>query len=511
VSESPIIERPFNTAAHSALRWWRPAACIFAISFTGVILVALMLPNRYQSHLKILVKNERANSLISAGDQTQGLVYLNDVSEAQINTEIELLNSGDLLRRVVMRCGLAALVNPRVKGKERREEIALHSLQTALAVSPAHRSDVIDVTYQSANPHQSAQVLQVLSDLYQAFHLELHGAPGSYQFFDNMWQDTSRQLIAATTELAQFKQANHIVSPPEEKTLLLQHINELQTQAAESAAGASKGRQQAETYQDSLAHLTPSIEKERRSIPNQEATEQLTSILLVLRNKLAEAETRYLPEDRAIKELETQIDQTQAAIAETRRAPAQEVASGISPIYLDAESALGRATADYAGSKAQADSLLSQLRSDHARLMRLDSITVSYDNMARRISELGSLSESYRKKRDDARLSELLDSRNLSNVAIVEQPVIEEIAASPRRGIIVALGFVWSLGLAAVAAVILDLTHRPICSPLELEEATSVMLLAELPRNATRIVSANRVPELYLAMQRTMPIYPRES
>jgi uncharacterized protein involved in exopolysaccharide biosynthesis len=94
----------------SLMRRWKPAVQVFAASFTVILLLAILLPSRYVSHLKILVKNERANSLINVGQQTQGVLYLNEVSEARINTEIELLNSGDLLRKVVQRCGLADLV-----------------------------------------------------------------------------------------------------------------------------------------------------------------------------------------------------------------------------------------------------------------------------------------------------------------------------------------------------------------------------------------------------------------
>lgn len=487
----------------SLMRRWKPAVQVFAASFTVILLLAILLPSRYVSHLKILVKNERANSLINVGQQTQGVLYLNEVSEARINTEIELLNSGDLLRKVVQRCGLADLVGSRIKDPEKRQEIALRDLQKDLTVASAHRSDVIEVTYKSNDPKRSAQVLEAISDIYLNSHLELHGAPGSYAFFDKMWRDASDQLNVAETELADFRKNARIISLPEEKNSLLQRIADLQNQLAATDAVAKKSELEASSYKSSIAHMSTSIERERRSIPNQAATEQLGTLLVSLQNKRSEAVTRYRPEDRIIAELDAQIRVTQDAIEKSKNSPAQEVSSGSNPTFVSTESDFVRANAGYAGSVAQAESLQRQIKLDQTRLAQLGAATVSYDDLVRRTTELGNLRETYRKNRDEANVSELLDKQKFSNVAVVERPVAENIASSPRRGIIVALGFIWSIVLAAITAVLLEFLNQRIHSPFELEQALLVPLLAAIPRNASLPLFAGEFPEIYLAMQRT--------
>jgi uncharacterized protein involved in exopolysaccharide biosynthesis len=496
-------ESSISMLVRSVIRRWKPAVRVFAVSFATILLLAILLPSRYASHLKILVKNERANSLISVGEQTQGVLYLNDVSEARINTEIELLNSNDLLRKVVRRCALANLVSSRITSAEKREEIAVKDLQNAMTVASAHRSDVIEVTYKSGDPKRSAQVLQAVSDIYLSSHLELHGAPGSYAFFDKMWKDASDQLNAAEAELAEFRESAHIVSLPEEKNVLLEHVADLQNQLASTVAAAKKSQQEANSYKDSIAHMSTSVERERRSIPNQAATEQLGTLLVSLQNKRSEAITRYRPEDRIISELDAQIKHTQDAIDKANSSPAEEVASGANPTFVSAEGEFVRANAGYAGSVAQAGSLQRQIRFDQDRLEQLGAATVSYNDLVRRTSELSSLRETYRKNRDEANVGELLDKQKFSNVAIVERPVAENIASSPRRGIIAALGFIWSLVLAAITAVILEFMNKRIFSPFELEQALSVPMLAAVPCNTPLPLFVGEFPELYLAMQRT--------
>jgi len=492
-----------STLVRSVMRRWKPALWVFTSSFAAVLLLALLLPSKYMSHLKILVKNERANSLISVGEQTQGVLYLNEVSEARINTEIELLNSGDLLRKVVERCGLADAAGSHIHDRQKREEIAVRDLRKSLTVAAAHRSDVIEVSYISNNPKKSAQVLEAISEIYLNSHLELHGAPGSYTFFDKLWKDASDQLNVAENELAEFRKSAHIVSLPEEKNILLQHVADLQNQLAETAATAKKSEQEAHSYKDSIAHMTTSIEKERRLIPNQAATEQLSTLLVTLQNKRAEAATRYRPEDRIIIELDEQIRLTREAIEKANTSPAQEIASGSNPTFVTTESDFVRANAGYAGSVAQANSLQRQISLDRARLSQLGAATASYDDLVRHTNELSHLRETYRKSKDEANVGEMLDEQKLSNVAVVERPVAESVASSPKRGIIIGLGFIWSLVIAAIAAMILEFMNARVHSPFELEQALDIPLLAAVPRNAPLPLFAAEFSELYIAMQRT--------
>jgi len=84
---------------------------IFVAVVLGTGVVTFLLPNKYDSRMKILVKNQRVDVAITP-EQTSGApapAVENDVSENQINSEIELLTSKDLLTQVVKDSGLARL------------------------------------------------------------------------------------------------------------------------------------------------------------------------------------------------------------------------------------------------------------------------------------------------------------------------------------------------------------------------------------------------------------------
>src|ERR1043166_3185904 len=68
---------------------------IFLAVIAGTILVTLLLPNRYDSRMKILVKNQRVDVAITP-EATSGLnspTVDNEGNEHQINSDIELMTT----------------------------------------------------------------------------------------------------------------------------------------------------------------------------------------------------------------------------------------------------------------------------------------------------------------------------------------------------------------------------------------------------------------------------------
>src|ERR1700761_6747796 len=77
----------------------------FVLIVGATIALTLLTPKQYESYMKILVKNERADMIVSAGG-ADGSSYQPEVSETEINSEIELLSDFNLLQRVVIETGL---------------------------------------------------------------------------------------------------------------------------------------------------------------------------------------------------------------------------------------------------------------------------------------------------------------------------------------------------------------------------------------------------------------------
>jgi uncharacterized protein involved in exopolysaccharide biosynthesis len=481
---------------------WKPPALVFLVMFSLVTLLAFTLPNKYQSRFKILVKNARLDPIVSLDQQTQGVLYVDDVSEARINTEIELITSADVLREVVVRCHLADSVKPIGSSSQIRNETALRKLQKDLSVSAARKSNIIEATYQASDPRRAAAVMNALSDLYLEAHLKVHGSPESYDFFRKTSENYADQLEVAEGQLAVFRKEHHIIALPEEKSLALQQSTELENLLVASSAATQGSGHKADHLQKLFTQIPASVETERRSLPNQSATEQLDVLLITLKNKRAEAVQRYLPEDRIVQELDTQIAQTQAALDATRGANAQEVTTAANPTLLQAQTERLQAGADFADKRAQAQEITQELKVNRSRLLDLDAATVPYQVLMRRVTQLEELTTFYKKKSDEARVNDLLDKQHISNVTIAEHPTQASLPSSPKRGLILALGLVWSLLASVVTAFLLDLFDERIFSPYELQELSGLPVLAFVPALAIAPSFGGAFPAVYMSMQR---------
>ncbi len=170
-----------------------------------------------------------------------------------------------------------------------------------------------------------------------------------------------------------------------------------------------------------------------------------------------------------------------------------------------------RAAADRAGDQAQIQELARQLRANRAQLMALDAQSVAYQDLVRKVKTLEDLDDSYRRRSEEARISELLDAERISNVAVVERPFPSDLASAPRRGLILSLGFFWSLLLGLGTAFGLDLLSERIHSPFELEQAVGMPLLAAVPLDAIAPSFGGAFPTLYTAMQRAPEAFGRRS
>src|SRR3954471_5936245 len=164
-SEALVRYRPgYITArdvARPLFRHRRPAILLFLAISVSVITIALLLPKTYQAEMKVLVKHERLDPIVSADAQQAGRSG-NDVSDTEINSEVELLKGRDLLEATAKAAGL---ISPAASGPGARREISdvVTRLEHDLAVKPVRKTTLIEVTYSAHDPQMATRVLMELS------------------------------------------------------------------------------------------------------------------------------------------------------------------------------------------------------------------------------------------------------------------------------------------------------------------------------------------------------------
>jgi uncharacterized protein involved in exopolysaccharide biosynthesis len=153
--------------------WMLTFLCVFAVA----VLIGLLQPQTYESHMSILISREGLRPAEATEAKTQTDVPIPPLTDREVNLEAESLKRHEFLERVVVTNGLQ-------NGQDSRFLSILRSRQTeAVRVADAvrlldrqiqvhTRSSVhlIEVAYRSTDPARAYGVLNSLGNLYLAQH-----------------------------------------------------------------------------------------------------------------------------------------------------------------------------------------------------------------------------------------------------------------------------------------------------------------------------------------------------
>jgi polysaccharide chain length determinant protein (PEP-CTERM system associated) len=465
----------------------------FLMVVAGTVLVTLVLPNRYDSRMKILVKNQRVDVAITP-EATNGLNAAsvdNDVSENQINSEIELLTSKDILTQVVNETGLAKLQQglfSRGTSEAQRTEKAVNDLTRELVITPVRKANVITVSYSSNSPQLAAAVLKKLGDLYLEKHLKLNHPTGASDFFKDKADEYETQLKESEQNLTNFQQQNNLVVLSQQKDLTLQKTAEAKTKMLDAEAALNEATNRIDRVEQQLAAIPKRVVTQSRQLPNQYSAERLNTMIVELQNKRTQLLTKYRPDDRLVREVDAQIKTTQDALSRAEQKTSVEEATDLNPLRQTLETELSRARLDQAGAKARRDTLAGQLAQYDASLKKLEGDTAKHDDLEREKKQAEDNYQLYAKKREEARIADELDRQKITNVSIAETATVPQLPSSPNRPVNLLMGLVLAAFLSLGTVFSAEMLSDAVYTPRQLEALTGAMVLATVPERSRRIL-----------------------
>jgi uncharacterized protein involved in exopolysaccharide biosynthesis len=464
----------------------------------GTAIVTYVIPNKYESRMKILVKNQRVDVAITpeaTGGAPAGVD--NEVSENEINSEIELLTSRDLLVQVVKETALSqpaptAFWKMSVPEAERLEKAAT-DLAKDLVINPVKKANVISISYSANSPELAAAVLKKVGDLYLEKHLELHHPTGASDFFKDKADQYETQLHDAEKQLTDFQQGNSLVVLPQQKDLTLQRTAEAKAKLLESEAAVNESTNRIKRIEQQLAVTPKRIVTQSKSLPAQYSAERLNTMMVELQNRRTQLLTKFRPDDRLVREVDEQIRTTKAALAKAESQTATEQATDLNPLRQTLETELSRARLEQTGAQARRDTLGAQLREYEGSLKNLEGETTKHNDLQRQVKEAEENYQLYAKKREEARIADELDRQKITNVSIAEAPAVTRIPTSPNRPLNLVLGVFVAALLSLGTVFSVEMLGDTIHSPRQLEALTGSTVLATVPENGRRLMGRHPV------------------
>lgn len=460
-----------------------------SVAVLGIIVAWGWAARYHLAEMQVVVEQDRSDPAVTSG-QNAAVMSNKPVTTDQITSEIALLQGQDMLRSVAATCGLddfwfptdVFLPRDPAKRKAIKLEKAAVSLGRSLVVEQEKTSDVINVRYgKTGDPAVPACVLQTLTKLYLAKHLELRRPAGSSDFFTQQTEDAKRALTDAESRLSNFSKDQGVAAPDVLRTYMAQQV-------ANSEFSLSTAQQAIAADQQRIKNVEEQLSKTPERMPTTEVTnpanlllQTLQSTLLAAQEKRAQLVLKYDPNYPLVKEADQEIADTQASITKAEGEKYVNQTTDTDPTYSFLRQDLAKTQADLASQKATVAALTGNIHNMRLQMVDLDKKAVEQAALIREAKADESNYLLYLNKRDEERTSDALDKSRIADVAIAVPPVVPTI---PAHGpfLVMFIGFVLALILSIGAGYLAEYADPSFRTPEEVAETLSMPVLASLPR-----------------------------
>ncbi len=449
-----------------------------------VLLMALaytaLRPKEYQSEMDILVQNTRGNEQITPS-RVNGMVTINGVTEEQINSEIQLLQSRGLANIVVdsqWNGSSASLTADQIKAYEE----AVDKFEKHLSVDMVRKSNVIHVTYSASDPRAATEALSRLLAAFLAKQREIAQPPGTAKFFADEAARYKDELDRAQQQLAEYQQQHQIVSLPDTEQNVDREINNAETELRSTDAQISEVTQRLGTQTRQLKELSTRQMTQQRVIPNDYSVERLNTMLAELQNDRTSLLTKFTPEDRTVQEIDKKIADTKTALANAQRMTSQETASDVNPVWQTVTGSIIQNESDRQALRAKHNALAQQIGSLRSSLSNTEGSTVAFTTLRQKVTDLENNYQLYTQKRDEAQMADAMNQNRLLNVAVQQSPTLSLIPFRPKPVVDTILGGFTAIFLASFLVFFVEVGRDSIANAGELERLTRFPVLATVPK-----------------------------
>jgi uncharacterized protein involved in exopolysaccharide biosynthesis len=429
--QGQLLNLNLSLAAMARLRWRLILLCtMICVLLAG--LVTLVLPKKYGAEVQFLVKNERQDLTITP--QTSDPSQPSELNEAEVNSEMRMLLSHDLLDGVVRDNRLYAPYITDGSGipDRRAIELAVNRLNKDLEVSAIRKTNIIQANYRAADPDLAAQVLKDLSRRYLNAHLAAHSTPGSYGFFLSELAGYRDALNKAELATGEFRRATQIYNPDQQRSALVAQLEDANArfENVDADMRERRARLAATTAEDNTA--SQRIPTDERTSVNQLTIDHLQTELADMENRRIGMLMKFKATDRAVQELDGEIANTRQNLASAKVEYAAEKTTTINPLHQSLAAMQSDNRIDISALEARRLALLNMRQGYLADLNKFDSNAVTLANLEQDQEIARQNFISYSKRFEEARLADQMDKEKFANVVTIETPFSSPLSVSRR-------------------------------------------------------------------------------
>ena len=332
---------------------------IFSIVVVMVTITTFFASPVYEAKSTLLVKYGREYMNQSEVGTSAPMMSLD--REEIINSEIQILKSPDLAKRVIESIKLSQMYPDLAKDQSRDTrpmDVAVARFEKSLNIEDVMKSSVIQVSFEHKNPQIASKSVNLLVDYFREKHLQVFSSPQS-SFLEGQVAVIRKKLLASESEMQSFKQKNQVYSLDEQRTLLLRQRTDLASEMMSAQNTIDELQRRLSTLKARTKSLTSSnalyTETERDKI-----IVEAKSRLLALQISQQELLRKYKGENRLVIENGKQIQLVKNFLREQETDISKKVMTG-NVVYQDTQRDAVKTEADLSAQRAKYATLRVQL------------------------------------------------------------------------------------------------------------------------------------------------------
>lgn len=462
---------------------------VFLSTVIFVQLAAFFLPGKFAARAALLIQQPRASSRLLADPRDPTTVVTTGVTEEEVNSEVAVLTSREVLAATVEATGLDRANPPlflRVLYAPVRaydhlyaryhgvsypgpQDRAVRALANAISVDRLKNANVLVVSYYASDPAVAEVVLRELLKHYLDWHLRVHGPSQAAPFFSTQVAILEDSLVRREDDLQALKRQMGVIDFESEREVQLQ----LDAKLREESAALS--RRLAELNGTIAAHeraLTAALP--RSSLATTEGAraplggpltdprlDQLKAEALRLGFEQVRLEARYAEEFPLIEENRKKLAVVRKALEDEQLNVLQH-----SPTLFIVDQERARLSAERTGILRRRNVLDQQLATSRARLTELDEKAPEAARSERLIRSAEERYMVYLASGERARIESALNQSRLTNVSIVQEPAASSKPVRPKKLLVLVASLIGGLFAALLTCMWLELRGLGLVSAL---------------------------------------------
>lgn len=468
------------------------------VVLVGVYIGNLVWPPTYESVAKVQLLRGRETLQPTTPLTDSVSTPLISMTEEDLNSEIEMIYSDDVLRSVVEKEKLAeagAFETPdgpvrgllrgiqnglrglqytlRLRARPGPVEGAVEALKSAIAVKAVKDSFTMEIHCRLGTPDLAQRVLRTLIEEYKLKHNQVFSTPeAADQIFTMKTEEIRAEWLEAQNELKQFREQNNVYELDIEKELLLDQYTKAKRLATQLAALDTATDAAGTAASDDQA-LMATLGRETESTVITELRLRLLELML-RRNEIVTSKGPNHPDTVGIN---SEIEKATARLAEA---------------------------IDIAVTTNQ-----KQIQEIEARLKELNSVIDKHDSLVEEAKIKQDAYTFFAERVQEARVNSVLSDAGINNIVVVSQPSLPTNPIRPRKLFNLLLGLIGGIVGGVGLAFFFDWLDHGLKTPEDVEHYLGVPPVGSFFRTGTAkldALEAQRISAIVDAVYTEQPL-----